>query len=147
MATALAPRKPRRKEVPEGKVLCDFCVAKCCRYFALPIDEPEEFEDFEFIRWFLLHERATIFKEDGTWYLLVHNVCRHLQPDNRCGIYETRPQVCRDYSTKDCEYEDEWTYEFYLERPEQVFEYEEAVLQEEGKSIRSPKPPLLPIIV
>ena len=146
MATALISQKPRRKQVPKDQVLCDYCTAKCCRYFALPVDAPEDFEDFEFIRWFLLHERAAIFREGKTWYLLVHNVCRHLQPDNRCGIYDTRPQVCRDYSTKDCEYEDDWTYEFYLERPEQVGEYTEAVVQEIGQSIRSKKPPLLPII-
>ena len=24
--------------------------------------------------------------------------CPHLQPDNRCGIYQTRPQICRDYA-------------------------------------------------
>lgn len=23
--------------------------------------------------------------------------CRYLQPDNRCGVYEDRPQFCRDY--------------------------------------------------
>jgi len=28
---------------------------------------------------------------------LVFYRCRHLQDDNRCGIYETRPQFCRDY--------------------------------------------------
>jgi Fe-S-cluster containining protein len=112
----------------------------------LPIEGPEEFADFEFIRWYLLHERATVFKESDNWYLLVHTKCQHLQEDNRCGIYETRPQICRDYNTKDCEFDDDWTYDFYLERPEQVAEYTEAVLQEEGRSIRSPKPPLLPII-
>jgi Fe-S-cluster containining protein len=69
-----------------------------------------------------------------------------LQADNRCGIYETRPRVCREYSMKDCEYEDDWTYDFYLESPEQVEEYMEAVLQKRGQSIRSPRPPLLPII-
>ena len=147
MATALVRSKPRRKDVPEGKVLCDYCTAKCCRYFALPLDRPEDRTDFEYMRWFLLHERAAVFREDKTWYLLVHTTCRHLQDDNRCGIYETRPQVCRDYSTKNCEYEDDWTYDFYLERPEQVAEYTEAILQEKGRSIRSPKPPLLPIIV
>jgi uncharacterized protein len=147
MATALALPKPRRKEVPKDKVLCEYCTAKCCRYFALPLDAPEDLADFEFIRWFLLHERATIFREGDTWYLLVHTVCRHLQDNNMCGIYETRPQVCRDYSTKDCEYEDDWTYDFYLERPEQVAEYCEATLQDEYESIRSPKPPMLPILV
>jgi Fe-S-cluster containining protein len=146
MATVTALPKLRRKNVPKDAVLCDYCTAKCCRYFALPIDGPEEFSDFEFIRWYLLHERATIFKEGDNWYLLVHTTCRHLQEDNRCGIYETRPQICRDYTTKDCEFEDDWTYDFYLERPEQVAEYTEAVLQEQGRSIRSAKPPLLPII-
>ena len=146
MATVSALPKLRRKDVPKEAVLCDYCTAKCCRYFALPIDGPEEFSDFEFIRWYLLHERATIFKEGDNWYLLVHTTCRHLQSDNRCGIYETRPQICRDYTTKDCEFEDDWTYDFYLERPEQVAEYTEAVLQEEGRSIRSTKPPLLPIL-
>jgi Fe-S-cluster containining protein len=146
MSTAHATPKLRRKDVPKDACLCDYCIAKCCRYFALPIDSPEEHADFEFIRWYLLHERATVFKEGKTWYLIVHNTCRHLQQDNRCGIYETRPQVCRDYSTKDCEFDDDWTYDFYLERPEQVAEYTEAVLQEDGRSIRSPKPPLLPII-
>ena len=146
MATALAPLKPRREQVSEDKVLCEYCTAKCCRYFAMPIDTPEDRIDFEYLRWFLLHDRATVFKEDDTWYLLVHTTCRHLQEDNRCGIYETRPQVCRDYSTKDCEYEDDWTYDFYLERSEQVAEYTEAVLPEKGRSIRSAKPPLLPIL-
>jgi Fe-S-cluster containining protein len=146
MATALAPRKPRRKEVPKDKVLCEYCPAKCCRYFALPLDAPEDFEDFEFMRWFLLHERAAVFREGKTWYLLVHNVCRHLRDDNLCGIYDTRPQVCRDYSTNDCEYEDDWTYEFYLERPEQVAEYCEATPQDEYESIRSKTPALLPIL-
>src|SRR5215471_1849220 len=146
MSTANVARQLRRKEIPKDKVLCEYCPAKCCRYFALPFDTPTEFTDFEFIRWFLLHERATVFKEGEDWYLLVHTTCRHLQDDNRCGIYDTRPQVCRDYSTKDCEYEDDWTYEFYLERPEQVAEYCEATLQDEYESIRSPKPALLPIL-
>lgn len=145
MATAALP-KLRREHVPQDKVLCEYCTAKCCRYFAVTIETPEDRTDFEYIRWFLLHDRATVFKEDEDWYLLVHTECRHLQSDNRCGIYETRPNVCREYSTKDCEYEDDWTYDFYLETSEQVGEYMEAVLPKKGKSIRSPKPPLLPII-
>jgi len=140
-------QKMPRDQVPEGEVLCAYCSAKCCRYFALPIDQPESFDDWEFIRWYLLHQGATVFKEDDTWYLLVHAVCNHLQPDNRCGIYDTRPQICRDYSTKDCEYEDDWLYEQYLETAQQVAEYCEAILpKKKGQSIRSPKPALLPIL-
>ena len=146
MATAFGSKKVRREDVPADKVLCEYCTAKCCRYFALSIEAPEEFADFEFIRWYLLHDRATVFKENDDWYLLVHTTCRHLQADNRCGIYDTRPNICQDYTTKECEYDDDWTYDFYLETPEQVAEYTEAMLQKKGQSIRSRKPPLLPVI-
>lgn len=138
--------KPLRKDVDEAN-LCDYCTAKCCKYFALPIETPDTLDEFDFIRWYLLHDRATVFVEEGSWYLLVHTECKHLQDDNRCGIYHTRPQICRDYSTKQCEYEDDWTYEQYFETPEQVHEYAEALLgPRRGQSIRSPKPELLPVL-
>jgi Fe-S-cluster containining protein len=79
--------------------------------------------------------------------LLVHSTCKHLMVDNRCGIYHTRPQICREYSTENCEYEDDWLYEQYLETAEQAGEYAEAILpRKKGESIRSPKPPLLPVL-
>ena len=148
MATALALPKIRREDVPADKTLCDYCTAKCCRYFALPIDTPDTHEEWEYIRWFLLHDRASIFLEDDNWYLLVHTTCKHLQSDNRCGIYETRPQICREYTTDKCEYDDEWTYDKYLETPEQVWEYCEATLHQKkkGATIRSRKPALLPVV-
>jgi Fe-S-cluster containining protein len=135
--------KPRREDLKPGESLCDHCTAKCCQYFALPIDTPTERQDFDYIRWYLLHEAASVFVDEGTWYLIVHSRCRHLQSDNRCGIYETRPQICRDYTTKDCEYEDDWVYEQYFETPEQVEEYMEVVLpRKRSESIRSPRPGL-----
>jgi len=140
--------KIRRKDVPPGHSLCEYCTAKCCKYFALPIEEPESFEEFEYLRWFLLHDRASVFKEEGSWYLLVHTACKHLRPDNMCGIYETRPQICRDYTTDNCEFYDDWVYDFYLETPEQVWDYTEAILQDPlgTGSIRSPKPNPLAVI-
>lgn len=146
MAT-LAARKPAREDVPSGEVLCSYCTAKCCRYFALPIETPTRRKDFEYIRWYLLHGEATVFTEDGDWYLMVHTACKHLLADHRCGIYETRPLICREYTTDNCEYEDHWVYEHYFETAEQVAEYAEAVLpRRKGESIRSPAPPLLPIV-
>ena len=130
-------KKPTRDQIGPGQCLCDYCSAKCCRYFALPIETPVTRKDFDFIRWYLLHQHATVFTEDGNWYLLVHTRCKHLQPDNRCAAYATRPQICRQYNTRDCEYEDDWTYEQYFETPEQVEEYMEAVFQKAGQSIRS----------
>lgn len=146
MITA-APQKISRDELKPGEVLCEYCTAKCCKYFALPIEEPTVKKDFDFIRWYLLHDRATVFTEDDTWYLMVHTACKHLQPDNRCGIYETRPEICREYTTDNCEFDEDWTYEKYFETPEQVHEYAEAVLADaDSANFRSPKPPLLPVI-
>ncbi len=145
-SVGLAPRL-KREDLPKGEVLCSYCTAKCCRYFALPIEAPTNFDDWEFVRWYVLHEAAAVFKEGETWYLVVHTNCRKLRDDNRCGIYETRPKICREYTTDGCEYDDDSCYDQYLETPEQVAEYMEAILpRDEGQGIRGPRPPLLPIM-
>jgi Fe-S-cluster containining protein len=114
----------------------------------LPIETPTEPKDFDFIRWYLLHEHASIFLDDGVWYLLVHTTCRHLQTDNRCGIYHTRPQICREYSTDNCEYEDSYVYDGYFELPDQVQEYFEArfTSDPDDPHFRSAKPEMFPIL-
>ncbi|MFM7041508.1 MAG: YkgJ family cysteine cluster protein [Planctomycetaceae bacterium] len=155
----LLPSKPKREDVPQDRVLCEFCTAKCCNYFALPLETPTTREEFDYIRWFLLHDHATVFTEEGDWYMCVHTTCKHLRDDHRCGIYETRPDICRAYTTDECEYEDDWVYDQYFETPEQVVEYMDAVLgpdgdrigdgrrrKSRGRSIRGPKPALLPIL-
>jgi Fe-S-cluster containining protein len=145
--TAKPIKKPPREDVAPGEILCKYCTAKCCRYFALPLETPDSFSDYEYIRWYLLHDRATAFIEDGTWYLLVHTRCKHLGGDNLCRSYATRPKICRDYSTKDCEYEDDWVYEHYFETSEQVAEYVEALMAfRKGAQIRSPRPEPLTVL-
>lgn len=147
MASTAKPKQKPRSELQPGEILCDYCTAKCCRYFALPIETPTEMKDFQFIRWYLLHGQASVFTEDGEWYLLMHTQCKHLGEDNLCQIYETRPQICRDYTIDNCEYEDDWTYEMYLETAEQVEEYAEAVLAfKDRQNIRSRQPNPLPVI-
>jgi Fe-S-cluster containining protein len=148
MATSVkfGTKRIRREDLPKDGNLCEHCTAKCCRYIAVPYETPESAKDMEYIRWVVLHDKATFFKDDDDWYLLVHTECDKLQDDGRCGIYERRPQICRDYTTKDCEYDDEWTYDFYLETHEQVWEYTEAVYKSKGKDIRSPMPELLPML-
>jgi Fe-S-cluster containining protein len=86
---------------------CHLCTASCCRYFALEIDKPKSKRDYDHIRWYLMHEGVVVWVQDDEWYLEVRTTCRHLQHDNTCGIYETRPQICRDYGLPGgdpCEY-------------------------------------------
>ena len=87
---------------------------------------------------FVLHEYTTLFTEDDHWFLLVQTKCRKLDENNRCTDYENRPNICREYTTARCEYEDHWVYDRYFETPEQIAEYAEAVLgPREGDDIRT----------
>ncbi len=69
-----------------------------------------------------------MFVDSGIWYLMIQGDCQHLLPDHRCGTYETRPRICRAYTTDNCEYGDEGLYDQYFETPEQLWEYAHAVL-------------------
>lgn len=139
--------KFRREDLKPGEVLCAYCTGKCCRYFALQIDEPETREDFDHIRWYMLHGPVSVFVEDGTWYLMVMSDCQHLLPDNRCGGYETRPQICRTYTTDNCEFDDDACYDKLFETAEQLWEYAEAVLPMPKPAKKKSNQPLsLPVI-
>ena len=124
----MAKTKFQREDLKPGEVLCDYCTGKCCRYFALPIDTPKTLEDFDHLRWYMIHGRVSLFVDEGTWYLMVHADCRHLMEDNRCAIYLDRPQICRDYTTENCEFDDDACYEQFFETPDQIWEYAEAIL-------------------
>lgn len=127
---ATKPRKNvlKRSAVPAGDSLCDHCAGKCCRYFTLPIDAPKSRDDYDSVRWYLAHGRTLVYVDKATWYLVVMTRCNYLSADDRCGIYHERPRICREYTTAECEYDDDWIFEKVFETPEQLWEYAEAVL-------------------
>ena len=109
---------------PAQTCLCEQCAALCCRYFALPIDNPKSARQYDDIRWYLCHENVVVFIEEKQWYLGIMSRCKHLQPDNRCGIYETRPKVCREYTTDNCDYHGgEYNFEKLFTSAEQLQAY------------------------
>lgn len=91
------------------------CKAGCCRYYSLPLETPRSDDDFDDVRWYLMHEGTHVYKHEGDWYLLVMNECKNLLPNNLCGIYETRPRICREYDPTDCEYTGEVEYQLYFD--------------------------------
>ena len=107
------------------KILCKKCTGLCCRYMALPIETPEDREDYDDIRWYLCHENVAVFVEDGDWYMNVKNKCKYLSEDDyRCLIYDKRPKICRGYKHNDCELTDgEYDYELHFTDAEQMAEY------------------------
>ncbi|KPK11228.1 MAG: hypothetical protein AMJ68_06410 [Acidithiobacillales bacterium SG8_45] len=84
---------------------CGYCTnTTCCTYITQELDTPRSMEDFDTLLWQISHKDVQAYKDDGDWYLLVNNRCRHILGDGRCGIYDVRPQICREHSNEDCEF-------------------------------------------
>lgn len=116
--------RTKNSKAAEMDCLCDRCSALCCRYFALPLDNPKTARDFDNIRWYLIHENVIVYIEKKQWYIGILNRCKNLQPDNRCGIYETRPRICREYTTDNCDWHGgEYDFEKFFTSAEQLMEY------------------------
>src|SRR5262249_34918446 len=79
-----------------------------------------------------------VYVEKRQWYLLVLSRCNYLTGNNRCAIYWNRPKICREYTTDNCEYDNDWSFEKLFETPEQIWEYAEALLPPRRKNGRAP---------
>lgn len=89
---------------PENK--CSYCQgAKCCTYVTEHIESPRSMEEFDTLLWQVSHQNIQLYKDEGSWFLLINGSCMHLLPGGRCKIYEARPQICREHSNEDCEFE------------------------------------------
>lgn len=78
----------------------------CCTYTTEALGAaPRSKADFDHLLWQVSHQGVEIYKDDGDWYLMILGRCEHLQAHGGCGIYEQRPQICRDYDNDWCEYD------------------------------------------
>jgi Fe-S-cluster containining protein len=103
---------------------CVECGGRCCNYIAIGINSPRSQAGLENIRWFLLHEKVSVYIDHNKeWYVEFATPCTALNTKKRCTVYERRPKVCRDYGTGDgeCEYYDTP----YIEKFETLEQFEE----------------------
>lgn len=85
------------------KPTCEGCVAHCCRYVAVEIETPRSRWQIDQVRWLLLHENVSVYVgTDRHWFVEFRTKCRELGDDHRCGIYEERPDLCRQYEVTTC---------------------------------------------
>ena len=85
---------------------CELCQpSRCCSYFTQQIDTPRSMGDFDVLLWQLAHRNVQAYQDEDGWFLLVNTPCQHLLAQGGCGIYETRPQICRNHSNDYCEYD------------------------------------------
>ena len=115
---------------------CNGCNGACCRYVALEIDCPENLEDFDNIRWYIIHQNVRVYvEEDRIWNLEFLSPCKYLREDGRCNIHEDfvknpscrRPQICKDFTTLECPYHNKYKELFSFESVEEVDKYIEEI--------------------
>lgn len=83
---------------------CSRCTQSiCCNSINQKIPTPRSKEDFDHLLWQISHENINIFKDADGWFLHIATPCSHLQPGGVCGIYDSRPWVCREYDNDFCE--------------------------------------------
>jgi Fe-S-cluster containining protein len=101
----IARRKQRRRRknltAVEKSELCQQC-GRCCMAMTFEGGELDD-DALDQIRWMELHGlRIDYHRRRGvtTWYYSMPTPCSQLRHENgrySCAIYETRPQMCRDY--------------------------------------------------
>jgi len=86
---------------------CSRCIKSiCCTYTTEALGvAPRSKADFDHLLWQVSHQGVELYKDEGDWYLMFLGRCEHLQPGGACGIYDERPQICRDYDNDWCEYD------------------------------------------
>ena len=104
---------------------CAGCPALCCRYISLEIDKPTTKKDWDNILWYLYHENVIIYvDQENDWMIEFQTKCKNLGTDNKCMIYSTRPQICRDFKAEDCEFHNEGSpYKLIFKNSEELTQY------------------------
>ena len=116
----LLPLKMAEPEKPLK--VCTEC-GKCCTYVSVGINPPNSVGNATDMLWYLYHQDVSLYRDgDGEWSVVFETRCRHLQGDLLCAIYESRPEICRDFDNTTCEVNDPEG-GLAIETPEQFVEY------------------------
>jgi Fe-S-cluster containining protein len=75
--------------------------------------------------WQVSHDHVNVYKDEDGWTLLIDGKCQHLQVNGDCGIYQTRPTICREHSNDYCEYDapSEDGFDLYFRNYEELLAY------------------------
>ena len=109
-----------------GENKCSFCTGStCCTYVTQHMETPRSKEDFRQLLWQVSHQNVKLYKDDDGWTLLVDGKCQHLQINGDCGIYDERPDICREHTNDYCEFDapSEDGFELYFENYFDLLKY------------------------
>lgn len=117
---------------------CSGCGAKCCKYYTIPLDVPEDRTDFQSFRWYILHQGASIFIDnEDDWFVSIASPCRELTADDKCRIYHRRPPICRNHGFDVCERNDDgYDFKEHFHDEHQLMAYAEKFLRRRAAQAR-----------
>lgn len=105
---------------------CSHCSGtKCCQYVTQQIETPRKKVDFQLMLWQISHANVEFYKDEDGWFLMFITPCEHIADDGQCGIYEQRPNICREYENDYCEYDAsaEEGFKLYFRSHEELLTY------------------------
>ena len=115
-------KKPKKKS--QKKNPCEKCIpAKCCMYFSIEIDEPEDEGDYDDLLWIIAHKDVEIYVNDEKWYMMVLTPCRFYDPVKGCLIYPRRPRICREHRLEECEFDEDYGFDEHFHSFEELDRY------------------------
>lgn len=95
------PKFNQEEKMTESEI-CMKCHG-CCTYVAVPLEYPRSADMLDTYVWYLLHRNVEIEIDNyNKWFLVFKTPCDKLLPNGACSIYESRPEICRDYSADSC---------------------------------------------
>jgi len=113
---------PDSDQIPK----CDRCIKSiCCQYVTQQIDTPRKKSEFSQMLWQVSHRNVEFYKDSDGWFIMFLTPCEKILADGRCGIYEQRPDICRDYSNDYCEFDSpaEEGFDLYFKTYEELLAY------------------------
>jgi len=114
----------KKKAKTGDSALCAKCIpAKCCMYFSTEIDVPGSVKDFDDILWMIAHRDVEIYTKRRRWYVMVKTPCRFYDPTRGCLIYPSRPHICRQHHTDECEFDEGYAFDLHFRSYEELERY------------------------
>ncbi len=78
--------------------------AACCQEISIRMGVATDMKFWDDLRWMVAHKNVSVARKisDGEWYVIFETECEQLTSHGRCWVYDSRPNICADYSSKTC---------------------------------------------
>jgi len=90
---------------------CHKCDSLCCRDVSISLDTPKDKDDFDEIKWLIMHKQVSVYIDNESDWLVEFNTdCKNLDDDGLCKIHKDRPKTCYEHSHETCVFHNKETY-------------------------------------